>query len=81
VQDILGISNAGPIVLPLNFIECSVPPIILTTRIDLPIATSDRKMGILQGHLVEIVMEELKDEAIIEAELVDALADRDVILG
>lgn len=81
VQDILDIPNTGPIVLPLNFIEASIPPIILIARVDLPIAARDGEMGIFQGHLVEIVMEELKDEAIIETELIDAFADGDVVFG
>ncbi len=38
-------------------------------------------MSLLDGHLVEVMMEELEDEAILETELVDALADGYVVFG
>ena len=36
-------------------------------------------MGIFHGHLIDVMMVELEDELVVEAKLVDARADGDVV--
>jgi hypothetical protein len=73
VQHIFGIADARPVVGPLDFVETAISPVLLLARADLPVAAGDGQVGRLDGHLVEIMLIELIDEGLFEAQQVDAL--------
>lgn len=79
VYEILEVPNTGPIVAPLNFIEGSIPPLILIAGIEYAVAAGDGEVSVLDGHLVDEMMVELKDEGLVDPESVDGRTHRDVV--
>ena len=71
MNEILEVPNTWPIITPLNFIESSIPPLILIAVIKYAIPACNSEMGMLYSHLIDEMMVELKDERLVDPEGVD----------
>lgn len=61
--------------MSLDFIKLCIFPILLTARANLTIFTCNCKMGILDSHLIDIMLIELEYKWLIDVKEINSLRD------
>lgn len=65
MQNILLVAYTRPVVSPFYLVEGGVGPILLVAGVDDAVGAGDDEVGVLDGHLVGVVMEELVDKGLV----------------